>query len=299
MHGGSIYRSDDGERRVKQQYGDAVDALDADFEDRWIRTRHGKTHLLVTGPEDAPPLLLFHGGNALNPLTLEWFLPLAAQYRIYAPDTVGHPGLSAQTRLSPHDESYGTWVVDLLDELGLDAVPMIGVSYGGGILLRTAAVAPERITAAALVAPAGLSAGGSLGLLFEMGPSMIAYRLYPNDRLLRSALQPLFTDPIGAIDARVFDQLAAVFRHVDLEIGFPRPTTAADLEAFTAPTLLIAAEDDPLFPPEQLCSRARAVIPSLREPIVLSGESHLPSAAGQRRIRDEIEAFLASVQSAG
>lgn len=65
-----------------------------------------------------------------NPISLEWSLSLAEEHRLYALDAIGHPGLSVQTRLSPRDEGYGRWVVDVLDALGLDAPAMIGPSYG-------------------------------------------------------------------------------------------------------------------------------------------------------------------------
>ena len=74
---------------------------------RWVRlekltvgTRLGDTHVIALGPEDAPSVVFLPGGNALNPTCLKWFLPLAERHRLYAPDIVGQPGLSAQTRPS-------------------------------------------------------------------------------------------------------------------------------------------------------------------------------------------------------
>ena len=92
----------------------------------------------MTGPDAAPPVVVLQGGNFLNPYSLAWMLPGLRERRVYAPDTIGHPGRSAQTRLSPMDHSYGVWIADLLDGLGLDRVPLIGSSYGAGIILRAA-----------------------------------------------------------------------------------------------------------------------------------------------------------------
>lgn len=103
----SIYRTAAGEAVIKAHYEQELARLDLPVQRAVLPTRYGETHLLIAGPEGAPPILLFHGGNVTNPLTLAWFRPLAERFRIYAPDTIGHPGLSAQTRLSPRDDSYG------------------------------------------------------------------------------------------------------------------------------------------------------------------------------------------------
>ncbi len=57
--------------------------------------------------------MFFQGGNSISPYILRLFLPLSKHFRLYAPGTIGHPGRSAQTRISPRDNSYGKWAADL------------------------------------------------------------------------------------------------------------------------------------------------------------------------------------------
>ncbi|MCU4974576.1 alpha/beta fold hydrolase [Halobacteria archaeon AArc-m2/3/4] len=296
MAGGSIYRSDGAKRELEDHYRRGVDRLerigDVDVDSKWVETRYGRTHLLVAGPEDALPVVVFHGGNVTNPVSLEWFLPLAGQYRLYAPDTIGHPGLSAETRLSPADDSYGKWVVDILDELGLESAPMIGPSYGGGIVLRTAAYAPNRIDAAALYAPAGLATGSAWRLLSEIVVPMLWYRLAPSRTRLERAIQPMFTDSTDELDDDLVEQIGAVFRGVKLEREFPARASAAELRAFDAPTLLVLAEDDLFFPPRAVGPRAREVIPNLVSDVLLRGEAHFPSPTGRTKLVERIREFL-------
>src|SRR5215211_1777665 len=96
----SIYRSSGGEAEILALYDGALTRLGVEYESTKIDTRFGDTHVLVTGPENAPPLVILPGGNFLNPTCLGWFLPLAKEHRVYAPDVVGQPGRSAQTRPS-------------------------------------------------------------------------------------------------------------------------------------------------------------------------------------------------------
>ncbi|MOA46884.1 Carboxylesterase YbfK [compost metagenome] len=99
MSKSTIYKSEEGKKSILHAYDAYLKMLEINFERVNVNTRFGKTHTLVTGPENGKPLFIFQGGNCINPMTLSWFLPLMKEYRIYAPDTIGHPGYSAETRI--------------------------------------------------------------------------------------------------------------------------------------------------------------------------------------------------------
>lgn len=294
--GTTIYRSEAGELELVRLYDRSRERLGIPLEDRMLRTRFGHTHLLVAGPEDAPPVIVLQGGNVVSPVSLSWFLPLADEYRLYAPDTPGHPGRSTQARLPPQDASFGEWVVDVLDGLGLDRAAFVGPSYGGGIVLRLAAYAPERISRAALVVPAGLGGGSLHRMLREVAAPMLLYQLAPSRERLERAVRPLYAGDPDRIDREVMEQVGAVFRHVRLERRFPKPATREELSGFTAPTLVLAAEHDLFFPPEKVIPRAGEVIPNLRAAEVLGGCGHLPAADCARRICGKVRSFLADTR---
>jgi hypothetical protein len=71
----SIYRSLEGQAELLGLYDEALSHLRAGHESNTISTRCGETHVLLLGPEDAPPVVFLHGGNFLNPACLRWFLP--------------------------------------------------------------------------------------------------------------------------------------------------------------------------------------------------------------------------------
>jgi pimeloyl-ACP methyl ester carboxylesterase len=285
----SIYKHSDVRAAILRYYDEAVAQIDMPIQERTVKTRFGDTHLLVTGPEDAPPLVIFHGGNVVNPVSLRWFAPLLREYRVYAPDTIGHPGKSAETRVSPKDDSYGKWVVDLLDGLGLAKAPMIGPSYGGGILLRTAAFAPERITKAVLLVPASIAHGPLWPMMAGIVGPMLRYKLFPNRSRLAGAVMPMFTE---VPEERLLDLIHQVYVGVTLEPGMPKTVTKAELANFTAPTLLLAAENDVFFPASRVIPRAQAIIPNLVRAEVLQGCCHYPSREVIDRINRSIRDFL-------
>jgi pimeloyl-ACP methyl ester carboxylesterase len=143
----AIYRTPQGEAEIRALYDEALAGLGLGYESLSVRTRLGDTHVLAIGPEDASPLLFLPGGNFLNPTCLGWFLPLANTHRLYAPDIVGQPGRSAQERPSPKGDGHAFWMEDVLDGVGLrERVPLVGLSYGAGLAIRTMGLAPARVS---------------------------------------------------------------------------------------------------------------------------------------------------------
>ena len=283
----SIYRSPEGEAELMGLYDEALVRLGVGCEGRVVGTRFGSTHVLVTGPEDAPPLIVLPGGNFLNPLCLAWFLPLARSHRLYAPDIVGQPGRSAQTRPSAKGDGHARWPTDVLDGLGLERAPFVGVSYGAGVVLRLAGLAPGRISRAALVSPAGIVVGPVPRMVREVVVPMLLYRASPSPGRLLRAARPILTEP----EDPYVRQLGAVYRHVRLDRELRRKATEGELSGYRSPTLLFAAAEDLFFPAGMVVARARRLISNLQTE-VLFGCRHVPSKRAFARINDRIEAFL-------
>ncbi|MBI3912065.1 MAG: alpha/beta fold hydrolase [Armatimonadetes bacterium] len=277
----SIYRSPAGEAEVMALYESELARLPIPYESRMVDTRFGPTHVLVAGPEDAPPVVTLHGVHFGGPFNLELWFPLTQECRVYAPDTVGQPGRSAQTRPAPRDNNYGKWVADVLDGLGLDRAALVGVSFGAGILLDAAAYCPERISQAVLVVPGGLTRGSIL-MVFELLIPFTLYRFFPSrDRLLH-VLRPFAAEP----DETFLQFFGAVIRHVQWNVAGPGPFTREDLQGFRAPTLVLLARDDAFVPVDQAVRRAEQIIPNLGAVEVFEGP-HIPTRQAQRFINDK------------
>jgi len=76
----AVYKSAASEKVMRDLYDRQALALDIEFEDIYVDTRFGKTHLLKTGHPKGKPILLFHGGNSTTPYYLRDFLCLRNEY---------------------------------------------------------------------------------------------------------------------------------------------------------------------------------------------------------------------------
>lgn len=283
----SIYRSPQGEAEFMNLYNGRLAGLTINPCSVMINTRFGQTHILSAGPQEAPPIMLLTGISTGAPRILEWFLPLAKEYRLYAPDPIGQPGLSAQIRMPSRDYNYGKWMVDVLDGLGLEQLPFIGVSFGGGVLLDTAAFAPERISRAALVVPAGITRVPLLQKVIKLFLPCLLYRFFPSRNRLIRAVQPLSAE-IDDYSLQVFD---ATIRHLKLNLVPPGPFDQESLARFTAPTILFLARSDILIPLEAAQRRARKLISNLVALEILEGP-HIPSKINRLLNAERIRLFL-------
>ncbi len=283
----SIYRSVRGQAEVIALYEKKLANLAVETHSRMVETRFGHTHVLAAGPSKAPPVMVLTGISTGAPRILEWFHPLAQDYRLYAPDPIGQPGRSAQTRVPPGVHNYGKWMVDVLNGLGLKRLPFIGVSFGGGILLDTASYAPERISRAALMAPVGLTRVPFLGSAFKFFIPCLLYRYFPSRERLLGTVQAL----AGKTDDYSLQVFDATFRHVKLIVAPPGPFDKVSLARFKAPTLLFLAKSDIFIPVAPALRRARELLPSLTAVEVFEGP-HIPPKLTWKANAERIRMFL-------
>jgi len=80
---------------------------------------------------------------------------LAADHRVVAPDLFGH-GASAKPRGDYSLGAHAASLRDLLDQLGIDRVTLVGHSLGGGIAMQFCYLFPGRVERLVLVSSGGL-----------------------------------------------------------------------------------------------------------------------------------------------
>lgn len=233
-------------------------------------TRLGETHALFCGPLEAPPLVCLHGAMSNSAQAILGAAPLADTFRLIAPDVIGQSPMSAEVRPDVNGPAYGEWLADVFDALGLQRACVMGASWGGLIALRGAVRMPHRIQKLSLIVPAGIIHGPILKAFFKIGWPMMRYRSSPTRDRLDRFLKNLITthDP----DWEVYLSDAALGFKLDTKPL--RLLKEGDLSALKAPVQVVAAELDFQFPGRELIARAKAVIPSLADTVLIPQSHH-------------------------
>jgi pimeloyl-ACP methyl ester carboxylesterase len=108
--------------------------------------RRLRLHYLEWGDPAAPPVILIHGGRdhgrSWDPIAIG----LADRHRVIVPDLAGHGDSQWTTSGDYRANSYVFDMMQLLDQLEIASLPVVGHSLGGNIAIRIAAARPERVT---------------------------------------------------------------------------------------------------------------------------------------------------------
>jgi pimeloyl-ACP methyl ester carboxylesterase len=101
----------------------------------------------ITGPADAPPLILLHGFPESHRTWRYVMAHFADRYRLIAPDQRGFSGSSKPEGVEAYQPKY--MVGDLLalaDHLGIETFTLVGHDWGGAIAWMAALNHPDRVT---------------------------------------------------------------------------------------------------------------------------------------------------------
>lgn len=253
-------------------------------------------------------LVLLHGQPGTPADWRALIARLPPRLRAAAPD---RPGYGMSPRPAGGFTANAQAVLDDLDARGLRSAVLVGHSWGGGVALRAAALAPDRIEAVVLLASVGPGCVTSLDWLLAapgIGPlcSLIAFRWTPwiarawLARLQRRRGRPL--DPGESASTQVWGHAGAgkwplwrTFlteqRALLRELG----ELEAAVKSVRVPVLLVADPAD-LVVPVRTSRRLAAMLPDASLVLVTGAGHHLARRAPSA-VAAAVAAFLADAGS--
>ena len=233
-------------------------------------------HHVVTGPEDAPVVVL---SNSLGSTTSMWDAQadeLAEHFRVVRYDTRGHGG--SPVPQGPYDiDDLADDLAALLDSLGVEKAHVVGLSLGGMTGMRLAARNPERVDRLVVLCTGARLEPSSAwhdraATVREQGSAAVAEavvaRWYTPAFLEENAdVKAACEGVVAATPAEGYASCCEVIASMDLRDDLPR---------IAAPTLAIAGADDPATPPPHLEAIADGVQDGRL--LVVADSAHLANA---------------------
>lgn len=245
---------------------------------------------LMRGGRGAP-LLFLHGASGAGSW-LPCMAALAEKFDVFVPE---HPGFGDSDTPdwldTIHDLAY--FYLDLLQQLDLKSVHLVGVSLGGWIAAELAVRDARRLASLTLVDAAGLHVPG-------------VPRIDPFLRSDEQRIRDFFHDPAKAeaMIARVLtpelEDIAAKNRVATARLAWqPRnhdPHLHKWLHRINVPTLLVWGADDRLFPKEYALAWAK-LIPIAKMAIVPDC-GHIPHIEKPIEFVSELTQFIDGMKAA-
>lgn len=233
-------------------------------------------------------MLLLHAGVCDRRMwEPQWARLVEAGYRVVRADFRGYGETAAPD--GPYDDAED--VVELLDELGVGQVTVVGASFGGRVALEVAARWPERVRAMALLcsALAGHEPSATLRAFAEREEALLdagdvegAVELNV-DTWVGPDADPEARDAVRRMQRLAFDiQLAAE------EPEQPRPEF--DISAVQAPCLVVSGGHDlPDF--QDIADQLYGLLPDAAR-LHLPWAGHLPSMERPAAVTELLVGFL-------
>ena len=289
----SVFRSPEGEAQYDAAYDAVLKQWPVAYEDLYIPTRFGDTHVIASGSKDAAPLIILHpaGGGAV--IWIRNIAPLSQHYRTYAVDTISEPNKSILTRpirLRHQREEFAEWMADLLNELNIESTYVVGNSFGGFLALNTTFHLPARVKKIVLISPAATFVPIPAWSWHFIPANMLA-PLIGSESMLLHPYKWIWQDFPK-------EECIAQLRAITAITSHPRhwsPTVFRDneLRAIQTPILLLIGDHEVIYRPQDAIRRATRLVPNLTAEIIPDA-NHLAEYTNAPVVNEKILEFFNS-----
>lgn len=286
-----IYKSLAGYRAVMDRYEHVVKRGPVPYESTKVSTRYGDTYVLVGGNMDGEPVMLFHGwnGNAANiGANFPFLFP---KYKVFMPDIVGQSGKSDSVRPSTRGADYVNWVEDVLDQLHLPKVSLVGMSGGAWLSMKTGAYLADRVEKIATISVASVTMINWISVFRWL----IKSKLYPA-KSMEAFLKTNLASDIKSEKATIFAQnMELLINHYKPNLN-PHRISNKELRQITSPLLVMMGEHEKVFYAKRTIQRIRNQVtgPVVAELVPDSG--HVMTIDRPDYVKKRVLAFLETGQ---
>jgi pimeloyl-ACP methyl ester carboxylesterase len=291
------FKSEGARDRYRAAYDAALGDWPVPYEALDIPTAFGPTHVIISGPADAPPLVLLHSFAGSATVWRPNVAGLSERFRTYAVDVIGQPGRSLATRRMKDRREFAAWYGQMLDGLGIDRACIVGCSFGGFLALNQASLTPARVERVVLISPAGTFTPLSLwfAVIMLSGPLRRRIRKFFGDKR-----PPQIADldrrraPPNPADA-AWRRLMSVTMTESPKTSMIRAHVFSrrELRRITAPVLLLIGDRERLYQPRATLALAMRRMPRLTGAIVPNA-GHIAALDQPEDVNARIVDFLNS-----
>ena len=285
------FRSHAGELEYVAAYDAALEQWPVPYEEIWVPTRFGDTHVIDSGAKDAIPVVLLHPSGSAATIWCRNVGPLTKHFRTLAVDTIGEPNKSVLTRAIERGhqrQDFANWMTDLLNGLKIESAHVVGNSFGGFLAMNAVTYLPERVRKCVLISPAATFLQ-IWPWYWHFVPAGILGSLTGSRRIFLRAYKWIWQD--FPIDERIsrLRELNAVEGHP--RHSFPAVFSDSELQSIRTPILLLVGDHEVIYEPQRVIRQASRLVAGLRAKIITDANHNAEYTAADA-VNKEIGEFL-------
>lgn len=260
----SLYKDEIGQQIAHESYDEAMKLWPISYEEEWVKTEYGETHIIICGDKNSKPLFLLPGLFADATMWYPNVEELSKEYRVYVLDMINYGGKSIPSKRKVNSvEDYSKWFKSILTYYKYESTAIGGLSYCSWLSLALAKTIPDSVDAMILLDPSTtfMRMDGGIGWR-----GFWAFVFFPTQKKINDFFTWLgggYTSP----------EMEIWFRHMQNVIEYGsvkmndvpqhRTYTAEDLTMVKMPTLIMIGGKKILYKdPTQLAAKAREALPN-------------------------------------
>ena len=256
-----------------------------------LGTSYGRTFIRISGPEDAPSLVLLHPGGSNSLSWIPQIKTLSEYFRTYAIDNIYDFGLSIYSKPVSGTDDYMNWLTEVFDALELkENINIMGMSYGAWLACMYTVRHPERLSKAVLLSPPVT--------IMRVSPVFLMHALFmliPHRFFYNRFMEWFFKDYIKKDREnaeRIIDDLFLISKLFKRK-RVPDPTLLTDEELgnIVVPALFIVGENEKVYSAQKALERIHNAAPMIKTELI-PGAGHDMLAVHPDFIMGKIMEFL-------
>lgn len=242
-------------------------------ESKIVQTSYGRTFIRISGPTDAPSLILLPSTSSSSLIWMPNIKTLSAQFRVYAVDNIYDVGRSINIRNIKDADDMVNWLDELFTTLTLgDGINLMGLSFGGWLTSQYTLAHPNRLSRVVWLAPVAtvIDIPGEWawrGILSAI-PHRFFMKNFMVDWLFEDLSQKKDESSTKQLEEIVTDALLGLKCYKFRMPITPSVLTDNELKSIMVPTLFLVGENEKIYPARKAVERLNNLAPQIQTDII-------------------------------
>ena len=264
------FRSEQAKQEYLELYEKKAASWPVPSQTKMVESSYGQTFVRISGPDNAPPLVLLPpaAGNSLS--WLPHVKTLSTHYKTYAVDSIYDYGRSIYSRPIKNADQFADWLDEIFNALEFEKVNLIGLSYGGWLITQYALRFSHRLAKIVLVAPVGIVLPLSLEFRIRSALSAWPCKYFTKSFMLWMAGDLVKkSNVIRKIVDKSVDDLFQVKKYFKPKrLVAPSVLDDVQLQSIKVPALYLIGENEKTYSVPKTIARLNSIAPQIKTVII-------------------------------
>ena len=283
-----VFPTKTGKMLYLRSYNNALRLWKVKYIEDDVQTTYGLAHVIISGPKNGAPVVLFHGTDASSTMWFPNIQELSKKYRVYAIDYPMEAGKSLATVESMNPKDMVVYYNEVFKHYDLQNINIVAASRGGWVATLLALETENRIGKLVLLSPA--QTFGGVDKLFK-AMSALKLKMFPNPKRLNRFFEQFSVYP-EKIDHKYKEQfyLANKFGRSKPDLMKMTRFSKESLQSLKMPVFVLVGDHD-VINSQDILLRAAEMIPHV-ETAVIKDAGHFLSIDQADLVNEKIIEFL-------